>query len=140
MRMSPKFKFFEDMGLCISDGAMTYGYQHGAFRWAPSWFKHAVCNLWNKAHCALAGHDSFGYEAYTKHVIPGAPVCSYCCAKLKIDGRYPTAEEIAIHNDLCHKNWDEADAKWRLENPELAKAQDEEAAAWESDPEGVSLL
>jgi hypothetical protein len=63
--------FLSDMGLCISGGAMVYGWGHGALRWAPEWVKHSICHVWNRVHCAFVGHDKFGYDAYTQHVIPG---------------------------------------------------------------------
>jgi len=129
-------RFFDDMGLCFVGGwAMGYGHEHGALRWAPSWVKHSICHVWNKVHCFLAGHDSFGYEAYKHHAVPGAPVCSNCCARLKIDGRYPTPEEIKAHNKICYKNWEEAEAKWRLEHPEEAAENDRLIAEMDDDPE-----
>lgn len=119
-----KPRFLDDMGLVVSDGAMLYGHEHGALRWAPSWVKHTICGVWNKVHCAIVGHDRLGYDAYTEHVIPGPPVCSYCSTRLKIDGRYPTPEEIEAHDELCEKGWQEAEAKWRSENPEAAAEHD----------------
>ena len=122
--MGKRKGFLDDMGLCVSDGAMMYGHEHGALRWAPEWVKHTICNVWNKVHCAIKGHDQLGYEAFIQHVIPGPPVCSFCCARLKIDGRYPTPEEVKAHDELCYKGWEEAEAKWRLENPEDAAEHD----------------
>jgi hypothetical protein len=123
--MKTHCKLLDDMGLVfIGNGAMGYGMEHGALRWAPDWVKRAICRVWNKVHCAYAGHDQFGYEAYTSHVIFGAPVCINCCSKLKIDGRHPTPEEITVHNELCRKNMEESEAKWRLEHPEDAAEHD----------------
>ena len=102
---------------------MVYGHEHGALRWAPLWVRHSICHVWNKVHCAFAGHDRFGYEAYTEHVIPGRPVCSNCCAPLKIDGRYPTDAEIESHNELCHKGWEEAEAQHKKDHPEFYDAE-----------------
>ena len=123
-----KFKFLDDMGLVVSNGAMVYGWKHGWFRWAPEWFKYGVAGIWNNTHCAFAGHDPFGQEAYLNHAVPGPPVCTNCCARLKIGGRYPTSEEIEIHNELCYKGWEEAEAKWRLEHPEEAAENDRQIA------------
>lgn len=117
-------RFLDDMGLCLSEGAMVYGMEHGALRWAPEWVKHTICRVWNNVHCAVVGHNSFGYDAYKDHVIPGPPTCSYCCARLKIDGRYPTSEEVEAHDELCHKGWEEAEVAWRLEHPDLAAEND----------------
>lgn len=113
-----KPEFFNNTGLCISNGSMVYGLNHGMFRWAPEWVKNSICYAWNKVHCAFVGHDTFGYTAYVEHLFPGPPICSVCCARLKIDGRYPTHEEIENHNELCKKRWKEVEATWRLNNPD----------------------
>ena len=122
--MTKHKRFFEDKGLCFSGGAIVYGYNHGVLRWAPMWLKHTICHLWNRTHCAIKGHDQLSYDAFTQHVIPGAPKCGYCCAPLKIDGRYPTPEEVEAHNEICYKGWEEAEAKWRVEHPEDAAEYD----------------
>ena len=119
-----KPSFLKDMGLTISGGAMAYGWNHGALRWAPEWVKRSICTAWNAAHCAVAGHDPLAYTAYTSHTIPGPPVCFSCCARLKIDGRHPTPEEVEAHDTICYRLWEEAEEKWRRENPELAAEQD----------------
>ena len=134
MKNRKRKPLIEDMGLCFSEGAMVYGVGHGALRWAPEWVKHTVCKVWNKTHCFIKGHNQFGYDAYTEHVIPGPPTCSHCCARLKINGRYPTQAEVDAHDELCYKGWEEAETKWRLENPEEAAEHDRIQKEWLNTP------
>jgi hypothetical protein len=102
-----KSHFFGRMGLVVSsDWAMMYGFEHGALCWAPEWFKHGVCHVWNKVACAIRGHDDFGLTAYTSHVIPGRPKCCYCCAEILIDGKRITDEELEIHNEICYTKFE----------------------------------
>ena len=112
-------RLHDDMGLTLGgDWSMAYGWGYGHLRWTPYWLRKFICGVWNTIRCRIVGHDPFSYKAYTTHVIPGAPVCFNCCAKLKIDGKYPTKDEIKIHNELCEKGWLEAEEKFRQNIPE----------------------
>ncbi len=133
MSKRSKCRFFDNTGLCLSGGAMVYGVNHGVLRWAPMWIKRFICHVWNSSRCLIKGHDPLSYEMYIKHVIPGFPVCVNCCARLKIDGKYPTDSEVKAHNDLCDQGWKEAEEKWRTEHPEEYQRHLEETKKFEEE-------
>lgn len=84
----------DDMGLSLSGHSLVWGLNHGWFRWTPMWAKHPILLLWNRVTCFFWGHDETEVAFYKADFTSGAPCCLSCCAKLKVDGHYPTQKEL----------------------------------------------
>jgi hypothetical protein len=99
MRKNGFRKFMSNMGLWVSKGVMVYT-DHGYLWWAPSWVKRSICFIWNRINCTINGHSDLGEALFKSHQAYGAPHCTDCGAKVKVDGRYPTPDEIEENDCL----------------------------------------
>ena len=101
-----KLRLFEDVGLVLIDDpkwAIGYGVGHGFLRWLPNSVKGAIGGVWNKVACSLRGHDQIAVDLFLEHVCLGSPQCHYCCSPLKVNGKYPTQEEIDANDILVYE-------------------------------------
>ncbi len=103
-------RFMDKMGVIARrDGErgypMAYGMEHGYLMWAPGWVKDTVCTVWNFVNCSIYGHDLMEVEAFKTHSWPGAPRCINCSANLRVDGKYPTPEEVKANDIIVREQW-----------------------------------
>lgn len=93
------------MGLCLHEGALTYGLEHGALRWAPMWLKRAIVRLWNPINCMMRGHDKSLLELYKAGYLPEVPTCCNCGTELMVDGFYVTPAELHRKREIVRENF-----------------------------------